>query len=148
MSTIFISLPAILNCIFFPSDRCCCGRLMVEHSWKDSLPPISIYPGPGQDVEEEWSIELHTRASHTNAYGTIDFQDSATRSCRAKVFESINCAVCMWICHLIVKLINILNLDGYYPHFYKGLLQMEINACPGVKRGLDLANYKNKCFIM
>ncbi|XP_053181905.1 transient receptor potential cation channel subfamily M member 6 [Scomber japonicus] len=64
--------------------RCCCGRLMVEHSWQDSLPPISLYPGPGQDVEEEWSMQLHTKASPTNAYGTIDFQDSATRSCRAK----------------------------------------------------------------
>ncbi|XP_042276131.1 transient receptor potential cation channel subfamily M member 6 isoform X2 [Thunnus maccoyii] len=64
--------------------RCCCGRLMVEHSWQDSLPPLSLYPGPGQDVEEDWSIKLHTRASPTNAYGTIDFQDSATRVCRAK----------------------------------------------------------------
>ncbi|XP_026176429.1 transient receptor potential cation channel subfamily M member 6 isoform X2 [Mastacembelus armatus] len=64
--------------------RCCCGRLMGEHSWLESLPPISVYPGPGQDVEEDWSIKLHTKASPTNAYGTIDFQDTATRVCRAK----------------------------------------------------------------
>ncbi|KAM7416212.1 hypothetical protein PAMA_018335 [Pampus argenteus] len=57
---------------------------MAEHSWEDSLPPVSLYPGPGQDVEEDWSVELHTRASPTNAYGTVDFQDSATRVCRAK----------------------------------------------------------------
>lgn len=60
---------------------------MGEHSWQESLPPTSLYPGPGQDVEEDWSIELHTKASPTNAYGTVDFQDTATRVCRAKVSE-------------------------------------------------------------
>uniref|UniRef100_A0A665UQT8 non-specific serine/threonine protein kinase n=1 Tax=Echeneis naucrates TaxID=173247 RepID=A0A665UQT8_ECHNA len=73
---------------FIPSSRdlhrCCCGRLMGEHSWQESLPPTSLCPGPGQDVEEDWSIELHTKASPTNAYGTVDFQDTATRVCRAK----------------------------------------------------------------
>ncbi|XP_031704839.1 transient receptor potential cation channel subfamily M member 6 isoform X3 [Anarrhichthys ocellatus] len=64
--------------------RCSCGRLIGEHSWQESLPPTSLYPGPGQDLEEDWSIELHTKASPTNAYGTIDFQDTATRVCRAK----------------------------------------------------------------
>ncbi|XP_028268996.1 transient receptor potential cation channel subfamily M member 6 isoform X1 [Parambassis ranga] len=62
--------------------RCCCGRLMVEHSWQESLPPTSLYPGSGE--EQHWSIELHTKASPTNAYGTIDFQDTAARVCRAK----------------------------------------------------------------
>uniref|UniRef100_A0A3B4XSD8 non-specific serine/threonine protein kinase n=1 Tax=Seriola lalandi dorsalis TaxID=1841481 RepID=A0A3B4XSD8_SERLL len=73
---------------FIPSSRdlhrCCCGRLMGEHSWRESPPPTSLCPGPGQDMEEDWSIELHTKASPTNAYGTIDFQDTATRVCRAK----------------------------------------------------------------
>ncbi|XP_034068678.1 transient receptor potential cation channel subfamily M member 6 isoform X4 [Gymnodraco acuticeps] len=64
--------------------RCCCGRLMGEHSWRESLPPISLYPGPGQDLVEDWSMEQHTKASPTNAYGTVDFQDTATRVCRAK----------------------------------------------------------------
>uniref|UniRef100_A0A671VW12 non-specific serine/threonine protein kinase n=1 Tax=Sparus aurata TaxID=8175 RepID=A0A671VW12_SPAAU len=64
--------------------RCCCGRLIGEHSWQESSPPISLYPGPGQDVEEDWSIELHTKASPTNAYGIVDFEDTATRVCRAK----------------------------------------------------------------
>uniref|UniRef100_A0A4W6FW46 non-specific serine/threonine protein kinase n=1 Tax=Lates calcarifer TaxID=8187 RepID=A0A4W6FW46_LATCA len=64
--------------------RCCCGRLMGEHSWEESSPPISLCPGPGQDVAEDWSIELHTKASPTNAYGIIDFEDTATRVCRAK----------------------------------------------------------------
>uniref|UniRef100_A0A8C4DVT5 non-specific serine/threonine protein kinase n=1 Tax=Dicentrarchus labrax TaxID=13489 RepID=A0A8C4DVT5_DICLA len=56
--------------------RCCCGRLIGEHSWQESHPPISLHPAPGQDVEEDWSIELHTKASPTDAYGTIDFQDT------------------------------------------------------------------------
>ncbi|XP_071338532.1 transient receptor potential cation channel subfamily M member 6 isoform X2 [Trachinotus anak] len=64
--------------------RCCCGRLMGEHSWQESVPPISLCPAPGQDMEEDWSIECHTKASPTNAYGIIDFQDTATRVCRAK----------------------------------------------------------------
>ncbi|KAM8886032.1 transient receptor potential cation channel subfamily M member 6 isoform 2-T4 [Spinachia spinachia] len=62
--------------------RCCCGRLIMDHHWNG--PPVSLYPGPGQDLEEDWSMELHTKASPTNAYGTIDFQDTATRVCRAK----------------------------------------------------------------
>ncbi|XP_054628683.1 transient receptor potential cation channel subfamily M member 6 isoform X3 [Dunckerocampus dactyliophorus] len=64
--------------------RCCCGRLMVEHSWQESPPPTVSSPDPGQDGTEDWSMELHTRVSPTDAYGTIDFQDSATRVCRAK----------------------------------------------------------------
>ncbi|XP_037831421.1 transient receptor potential cation channel subfamily M member 6 isoform X4 [Kryptolebias marmoratus] len=64
--------------------RCCCGRLMGEHSWQESVPPISLYPGPGQGMKENWSMEVHTKASPTNAYGIIDFQDTATRVCRAK----------------------------------------------------------------
>lgn len=70
---------------------------MGEHSWQDSLPPISIYPGPGQDMEEDWSIELHTKSSPTNAYGTIDFEDTATRVCRAKVSESTNCIASVFL---------------------------------------------------
>ncbi|XP_041642551.1 transient receptor potential cation channel subfamily M member 6 isoform X2 [Cheilinus undulatus] len=64
--------------------RCCCGRLIGEHSREESSRPISLHPDPGQDFEEDWSIELHTKASPTNAYGTVDFQDTATRVCRAK----------------------------------------------------------------
>ncbi|MEQ2277486.1 hypothetical protein XENORESO_003476, partial [Xenotaenia resolanae] len=64
--------------------RCCCGRLMGEHSWQESCPPTSLYPSPGQGMEEEWSMEAHTRASPTDAYGIVDFQDTATRVCRAK----------------------------------------------------------------
>ncbi|XP_014826160.1 PREDICTED: transient receptor potential cation channel subfamily M member 7-like isoform X1 [Poecilia mexicana] len=63
--------------------RCCCGRLMGEHSWQESCPPISLCPSPEQGMEE-WSMEAHTKASSTNAYGIIDFQDTATRVCRAK----------------------------------------------------------------
>uniref|UniRef100_M4AM94 non-specific serine/threonine protein kinase n=1 Tax=Xiphophorus maculatus TaxID=8083 RepID=M4AM94_XIPMA len=67
----------------FSSIRCCCGRLMGEHSWQESFPPISLYPSPEQGMEE-WSMEAHTKATSTNAYGIIDFQDTATRVCRAK----------------------------------------------------------------
>uniref|UniRef100_A0A8C7YRE9 non-specific serine/threonine protein kinase n=1 Tax=Oryzias sinensis TaxID=183150 RepID=A0A8C7YRE9_9TELE len=64
--------------------RCYCGRLVGEHSWQEPVPPLSFYAASGQEMEEDWSIEVHTRASPTNAYGTIDFEDTATRVCRAK----------------------------------------------------------------
>lgn len=58
---------------------------MGEHSWQHCAPPISLCPDPGQDLEEDWSIERHTKASLTDAYGVVDFEDTATRVCRAKV---------------------------------------------------------------
>ncbi|XP_028312748.1 transient receptor potential cation channel subfamily M member 6-like isoform X3 [Gouania willdenowi] len=64
--------------------RCCCGRLMGEHLWHDSNPPISLQPVAELDEEETWSVELHTSVSPTDAYGTVDFQDAAMRVCRAK----------------------------------------------------------------
>ncbi|CAN9513433.1 unnamed protein product [Ophioblennius macclurei] len=64
--------------------RCCCGRLMGEHSWQESPPPASLFPGPGLDGGQEWSVELHTKASPTDAYGIVDFKDTPTRVCRAK----------------------------------------------------------------
>uniref|UniRef100_A0A672JQ84 Transient receptor potential cation channel, subfamily M, member 6 n=1 Tax=Salarias fasciatus TaxID=181472 RepID=A0A672JQ84_SALFA len=52
---------------------------MGEHSWQDSPPPVSLFLGPGQDGGQEWSVELHTRASPTNAYGIVDFKDTYVR---------------------------------------------------------------------
>ena len=59
---------------------------MGEHSWHYSCPPPrSLGPGAGPEVEEHWSTERHTIASPTDAYGTVDFEDTAARVCRAKV---------------------------------------------------------------
>uniref|UniRef100_A0A673JTY3 non-specific serine/threonine protein kinase n=1 Tax=Sinocyclocheilus rhinocerous TaxID=307959 RepID=A0A673JTY3_9TELE len=60
--------------------RCCCGRLIAEH--------VSLYSGllghgPGPD-EEEWSVLQHTSVSPTDAFGSLDFQGSTKRTCRAK----------------------------------------------------------------
>uniref|UniRef100_A0A3Q2YA85 TRPM SLOG domain-containing protein n=1 Tax=Hippocampus comes TaxID=109280 RepID=A0A3Q2YA85_HIPCM len=52
---------------------------MAEHSWQKAPPPTVIFPDPEHNLPEDWSLELHTRASPTNAYGTIDFQDSFVR---------------------------------------------------------------------
>ncbi|CAF92602.1 unnamed protein product [Tetraodon nigroviridis] len=62
--------------------RCCCGRLIGEHAGLEAPPPAALQPGV--DSAEDWSTERHTRASPTNAFGTIDFQDRASRVCRAK----------------------------------------------------------------
>lgn len=69
-------------------------------------------------MEEDWSIELHTKASPTNAYGTVDFQDTATRVCRAKVTEQYLCCLAkekMVVCAIIWP-----NFDNSTPIFYTG----------------------------
>uniref|UniRef100_A0A673ZFJ6 non-specific serine/threonine protein kinase n=1 Tax=Salmo trutta TaxID=8032 RepID=A0A673ZFJ6_SALTR len=75
-------------CLSFASipltPRCCCGRLVGEHTLLETGPSMSSWPGPGTGQQEEWSVECHTQTSATDAYGTIDFQDSAGRNCHAK----------------------------------------------------------------
>uniref|UniRef100_A0A4W5L673 non-specific serine/threonine protein kinase n=1 Tax=Hucho hucho TaxID=62062 RepID=A0A4W5L673_9TELE len=66
------------------TPRCCCGRLVGEHTSLETGPSMSSWPGPGTGQQEEWSVECHTQTSATDAYGTIDFQDSAGRNCHAK----------------------------------------------------------------
>uniref|UniRef100_A0A671NWK6 Transient receptor potential cation channel subfamily M member 6-like n=1 Tax=Sinocyclocheilus anshuiensis TaxID=1608454 RepID=A0A671NWK6_9TELE len=73
------------DCVtFLPASRdhhrCCCGRLIAEH--------VGLYSGllghvPGPD-EEEWSVLQHTSVSPTDAFGSLDFQGSTKRTCRAK----------------------------------------------------------------
>uniref|UniRef100_A0A673GGP5 non-specific serine/threonine protein kinase n=1 Tax=Sinocyclocheilus rhinocerous TaxID=307959 RepID=A0A673GGP5_9TELE len=63
--------------------RCCCGRLIAEH-----VAPYSGLlghgPGPDSTDEEEWSVLRHTSVSPTDAFGSLDFQASTKRTCRAK----------------------------------------------------------------
>ncbi|XP_051551691.1 transient receptor potential cation channel subfamily M member 6-like isoform X1 [Myxocyprinus asiaticus] len=63
--------------------RCCCGRLIGEH-----VGPYSGLLGHGPDPdasgEEEWSVARHTSVSPTDAFGSLDFQGSTKRTCRAK----------------------------------------------------------------
>uniref|UniRef100_A0A8C4X5R7 non-specific serine/threonine protein kinase n=1 Tax=Erpetoichthys calabaricus TaxID=27687 RepID=A0A8C4X5R7_ERPCA len=54
--------------------RCCCGRLIGDHSGLDFSSPIYMST---LDPQEEWTIERHTQTSPTDAFGTIDFQDGA-----------------------------------------------------------------------
>uniref|UniRef100_A0AAY5F0L7 non-specific serine/threonine protein kinase n=1 Tax=Electrophorus electricus TaxID=8005 RepID=A0AAY5F0L7_ELEEL len=68
--------------------RCCCGRLIGEHVELDSMsrgrgpaPPMS---SPPSGDREDWSVTKHTKASSTDAFGSIDFQGSTKRTCRAK----------------------------------------------------------------
>ncbi|KAI4877087.1 hypothetical protein NFI96_031419, partial [Prochilodus magdalenae] len=60
--------------------RCCCGRLIGEHAELES----SSWGLTASAVEEVWSVAQHTRANPTDAFGSIDFQGSTKRSCRAK----------------------------------------------------------------
>uniref|UniRef100_A0A8C8M4C9 non-specific serine/threonine protein kinase n=1 Tax=Oncorhynchus tshawytscha TaxID=74940 RepID=A0A8C8M4C9_ONCTS len=66
---------------FLSPPRCCCGRRVGEHTWLETGPFMSHWPVPQAVQEERWSVECHTQASATDAYGTIDFQDSADRNC-------------------------------------------------------------------
>uniref|UniRef100_A0AAR2J8R6 non-specific serine/threonine protein kinase n=1 Tax=Pygocentrus nattereri TaxID=42514 RepID=A0AAR2J8R6_PYGNA len=66
--------------------RCCCGRLIGEHAELES----SSWVPPASANEETWSVAQHTRASPTDAFGSIDFQGSTKRCCRAK-FVRLSC---------------------------------------------------------
>ncbi|KAF7687620.1 hypothetical protein HF521_014848 [Silurus meridionalis] len=59
--------------------RCCCGRLIGEHSELDSSSWL-----PLSEEEEVWCVVQHTKTSPTDAFGSIDFQGSNKCSCRAK----------------------------------------------------------------
>ncbi|XP_067261943.1 transient receptor potential cation channel subfamily M member 6 isoform X2 [Chanodichthys erythropterus] len=63
--------------------RCCCGRLIAEHVCPYSG-LLGHGPGPDSADEEEWSVLRHTSISPTDAFGSLDFQGSTKRTCRAK----------------------------------------------------------------
>ncbi|XP_015267020.1 PREDICTED: transient receptor potential cation channel subfamily M member 6 [Gekko japonicus] len=51
--------------------RCCCGRLIGDHPGID----YSWLACQSVKEKEEWSVQKHTEASPTDAFGTISFQD-------------------------------------------------------------------------
>ncbi|XP_053265125.1 transient receptor potential cation channel subfamily M member 6 isoform X2 [Podarcis raffonei] len=54
--------------------RCCCGRLIGDHPGIDCCWPICR---SAQEVENrEWCVQRDTKTSPTDAFGTINFQDS------------------------------------------------------------------------
>ncbi|XP_024151071.1 transient receptor potential cation channel subfamily M member 7 isoform X2 [Oryzias melastigma] len=70
--------------------RCCCGRLVRQHAGftaslatKYSDVKLGENPNPPMPELEEWSVEKHTEASPTDAYGVINFQ-GGSHSYRAK----------------------------------------------------------------
>lgn len=76
---------------FARSSRCCCGRLVRQHvgftaslASKYSDVKLGENAGLPAPAAEEWSVEKHTEASPTDAYGVINFQ-GGSHSYRAKV---------------------------------------------------------------
>ncbi|XP_029311404.1 transient receptor potential cation channel subfamily M member 7 isoform X2 [Cottoperca gobio] len=70
--------------------RCCCGRLVRQHvgftaslATKYSDVKLGENPNLSTPELEEWSVEKHTEASPTDAYGVINFQ-GGSHSYRAK----------------------------------------------------------------
>uniref|UniRef100_A0A3Q3KXC3 non-specific serine/threonine protein kinase n=1 Tax=Mastacembelus armatus TaxID=205130 RepID=A0A3Q3KXC3_9TELE len=70
--------------------RCCCGRLMRQHvgftaslATKYSDTKLDENPNLPMPELEEWSVEKHTEASPTDAYGVVNFQ-GGSHSYRAK----------------------------------------------------------------
>nr|XP_033782640.1 transient receptor potential cation channel subfamily M member 6 isoform X3 [Geotrypetes seraphini] len=53
--------------------RCCCGRLIGDHTNLDYSWPI--YLSTRETEDEEWNVQKHTKTSPTDAFGTINFQD-------------------------------------------------------------------------
>nr|XP_015222646.1 PREDICTED: transient receptor potential cation channel subfamily M member 6 isoform X2 [Lepisosteus oculatus] len=80
--------------------RCCCGRLIGEHTGLDLSSPL--YMSALESEREEWSVEKHTKASPTDAFGTIDFQDGA-RSFHAKYLRVSYDTKLDQLLHFIVK---------------------------------------------
>ncbi|XP_062874411.1 transient receptor potential cation channel subfamily M member 6 [Trichomycterus rosablanca] len=78
--------------------RCCCGRLIGEHADLD----FSSWPPPSDD-EEVWHVSRHTRTSPTDAFGSIDFQGSTKRSCRAKYVRLSSNAKPEQLLHLMLR---------------------------------------------
>lgn len=71
--------------------RCCCGRLVRQHvGFTASLATkySDVTSGDNSNLSmpelEEWSVEQHTEASPSDAYGVINFQ-GGSHSYRAKV---------------------------------------------------------------
>ncbi|XP_033932545.1 transient receptor potential cation channel subfamily M member 7 isoform X2 [Pseudochaenichthys georgianus] len=67
--------------------RCCCGRLVRQHvgftaSLAAKYSDVKLGENPNL-TEQEWSVEKHTEASPTDAYGVINFQ-GGSHSYRAK----------------------------------------------------------------
>ncbi|XP_044057546.1 transient receptor potential cation channel subfamily M member 7 isoform X2 [Siniperca chuatsi] len=70
--------------------RCCCGRLVRQHvgftaslATKYSDVKVGENPNLSMPAVEEWSVEKHTEASPTDAYGVVNFQ-GGSHSYRAK----------------------------------------------------------------
>ncbi|XP_072137621.1 transient receptor potential cation channel subfamily M member 6-like isoform X3 [Mobula birostris] len=82
------------------SHRCCCGRLVGDHSGLDSKLPV--YLSAHDNEEEQWCIENHTTTSPTDAFGTIDFQDGA-HSYRAKYIRVSYDTETHQLLHLMLK---------------------------------------------
>lgn len=81
----------LFEIVCFPIRRCCCGRLVRQHAGftaslatKYSDVKLGENPNPPMPELEEWSVEKHTEASPTDAYGVINFQ-GGSHSYRAKV---------------------------------------------------------------
>ncbi|KAL7988739.1 hypothetical protein Chor_007658 [Crotalus horridus] len=54
--------------------RCCCGRLIGDHHGIDYGYPV--FQSEKEKYNVEWSVEKDTKISPTDAFGTINFQDS------------------------------------------------------------------------
>lgn len=84
--------------------RCCCGRLVRQHvgftaslanKYSDVRTAESA-GGPAPELEE-WSVEKHTEASPTDAYGVVNFQ-GGSHSYRAKVGSMLLFCRSFFIC--------------------------------------------------
>ncbi|KAM4744274.1 transient receptor potential cation channel subfamily M member 7 isoform 2-T2 [Anableps anableps] len=68
--------------------RCCCGRLVRQHagftaSLATKYSDVKLGENSNLPDPEEWSVEKHTEASPSDAYGVINFQ-GGSHSYRAK----------------------------------------------------------------
>lgn len=89
-----ISVQLLTGC-FGGFPRCCCGRLVRQHvgftaSLATKYSDVKLGENPNLSLPEleEWSVEKHTEASPTDAYGVVNFQ-GGSHSYKAKVGGSL-----------------------------------------------------------
>uniref|UniRef100_A0A8C5PFR9 Transient receptor potential cation channel subfamily M member 6 n=1 Tax=Leptobrachium leishanense TaxID=445787 RepID=A0A8C5PFR9_9ANUR len=80
--------------------RCCCGRLIGDHHGLEYSWPI--YLSPSEIGNEEWLVEEHTKASPTDAFGTINFQDG-DHTYHAKYIRTSYDTMMDQLLHLMIK---------------------------------------------
>ncbi|XP_053321108.1 transient receptor potential cation channel subfamily M member 7-like [Spea bombifrons] len=114
--------------------RCCCGRLVRQHSWYNGSPSINL-SGVHSKLHQEtgpWTSDKHTVKSSTDAYGTIAFQ-GGSHGFKSKYIRISNDSKAEDILHLMVKVWK-MNIPRLVISVHGGMQKFELQ--PSLKEAL------------